>query len=102
MDSRVRYLGRELPTELAAARTRRDQLKPAMASRERELRAQAAALLRQAEALERIHNDRLPQPGARDIIAELGFSAALVSAGELATAQACTPRRRCASTRSQS
>jgi uncharacterized protein DUF6788 len=95
----VKYLGLRLPEELAEARARRDQLLPSMASCEQELRAQAAKLLRQAEALERVRTNRAPQPGDEKIIADLGFSEALVRAGELASAQACTPQRRRASTR---
>jgi hypothetical protein len=88
------------PQELADARARRDELKPSIASREQELRTQARQLLRQADALGHIKNDQALQAGDEKIIVELGYSEALVSAGELVSAQACAPRRRRASTRS--
>ncbi len=84
---RVKYLGRDLPPELAEVRARRDRLKPAMANRERELLTQAAKLQRQAQALHRLYYDKAMLPGDEKIIEELGFGEALVSAGGAAATQ---------------
>lgn len=76
-DGMVTYVGRQLPATITKARERRERLRPAMASRERELRKQAAQLLHQAEALARLSREQRLASGDAEIIVELGFGDAL-------------------------
>lgn len=69
---KVKYLGRELPEALGAARAAHDTLLPDMSTDRR-------ALIRQADALARLIRNRPLIEGDRDIITALGYEAALVS-----------------------
>lgn len=67
----VRYLGRELPAEILAARMAFDRLLPEMSKRRREL-------LRQYDALGRLMKGEKPWTEDKAIISLLGFDEALV------------------------
>lgn len=66
------YIGKELPDDVAAARSAHDRLLTAMVQERREL-------IRQADALARLISNRSLRDGDHDIISSLGFRAALVS-----------------------
>ena len=76
----VKYLGRELPTEILAARMACDRLLPEMTKRRREL-------LRQYDALGRLMKGEKLWTEDRAIISLLGFGEALVSNGGQAHTQ---------------